>query len=233
MTNGDRAADASAGAAGRLRAAFAAGDGSARVQAALAAGTYPRPDYIPVLIARCALEPDLTVRETLTWALVRQEREATLGPVLAELRSPVAQARRQALHTISKIGDPRAWPQITAELLHDDDTGVRTTAWRAAAGLAPEAERSALADALASHFGERSDASRRSLTRAFVVLGPAARDAVARAAASTDWDVRAHALATEQLMDEPEADFDVALAAARRVAARRDVAEWTADADEG
>ncbi len=222
-----RTTDEAAGAAARLRASFASGDGSTRVQSAMTAGTYPRPEYIPVLIAQCAVEPDFTVRETLTWALVRHEPEATLEPVLAELRSPVPQARRQALHTLSKIGDQRAWPHITSELLDDDDPEVRTTAWRAAAGLAPDAEKAALAGALSPHFGEGTDAVRRSLTRAFAVLGAAARDAVAEAAASEEWDVRLHALATERVMNDPEADFDEAWADARRAAARRDGAEWT------
>lgn len=210
----------------RLRAALQVPDGSERVRSAMAAGTYPREEYIRVLVEQCAHEPDFTVRETLTWALIRQEREMTLTLVLAELRSAVPQARRQALHTLSKLGDARAWPAITTDLLHDADRDVATTAWRAASGLAPDEAKPALADELARHLGDGGDDVRRSLSRAFVALGPAAQEAVDAASASPIWEVRLHALATAHLLADPEDGFESAMAAARRAAARRDAAEW-------
>lgn len=211
----------------RLRAALISPDGSERVRSAMAAGTYPRPEYVEVLVEQCAHEPDFTVRETLTWALTRQDRDETLARVLPELGSPVAQARRQALHTLSKIGDARAWAAITPDLLHDADPDVARTAWRAAAGLVPDAERGALAAELADHFGSGADEVRQSLSRAFVVLGEAGRDAIETAAASADWEVRLHALATDHLVSNPEDGFEAAVAVARRAAARRDAVDWT------
>lgn len=210
----------------RLRAALRAIDGSERVRSAMAAGTYPRPEYVPVLVERCASEPDFTVRETLTWALIRQDREITLPLVIAELGSTVPQARRQALHTLSKLRDPRAWPAITTALLHDPDPEVATTAWRAASGLAPDDAKPALAIELARHFGVGADDVRRSLSRAFTALGPAGVAAIDAASASADWDVRVHALATAHLVVNPEDGFEAAVAAARRAAARRDAADW-------
>ncbi|GLJ79786.1 HEAT repeat domain-containing protein [Microbacterium imperiale] len=213
-------------ASGRLRTALNAGDGSSRVQSALAAGTYPRPEYVAVLVEQCAHEPDFTVRETLTWALTRQDRDTAVASLLPELRSVLPQARRQALHTLSKIGDPRAWPAITTALLHDDDPEVAQTAWRTAAGLAPDEAKPALADELAVHFGAGTEDLRRSLTRAFLMIGSAGRRAVDAAAASDDWDVRVHALATDHLFAHPDDGFASAIAAARRSAARRDAADW-------
>ena len=210
----------------RLRAALASPDGSERVRSAMAAGTYPQREYVPVLVEQCAHEPDFTVRETLTWALTRQDRDETLALVLLELRSPIAQARRQALHTLSKLGDERAWPYITPGLIDDPDTEVARTAWRAASGLAPDGEKTGLAERLAPHFGTGADDVRQSLSRAFVALGDFGRAAVEGAATSSVWDVRVHALATEHLLDHPEDRFEDAVAAARRTAARRDAADW-------
>ncbi|MEH3088804.1 MAG: HEAT repeat domain-containing protein [Microbacterium arborescens] len=213
-------------AADLLRRALESTDGSERVRSAMAAGTYPRPEYVPVLVEQCAHEPDFTVRETLTWALTRQDRDATLDRVLPELSSPLPRARSQALHTLSKMGDARAWPAITTDLLHDADPDVARTAWRTAAGLAPEAERGALAAELADHFGAGADDVRQSLSRAFVVLGEAGRDAIEIAATSAEWEVRLHALATDHLVSHPEVGFEAAVAVARRAAARREASDW-------
>ncbi|WP_308221483.1 HEAT repeat domain-containing protein [Microbacterium kunmingense] len=63
--------------AAALRAALETPDASHRLQAALSAGTRPDPEFIDVLVARCAVEPDFFVRDMLTWALVRQDRAPT------------------------------------------------------------------------------------------------------------------------------------------------------------
>jgi hypothetical protein len=59
----------------------------------------------------------------LTWALTRFPSEITVPRLLAELLSERAQARSQALHTLSKIKDAGAWPAITGSLLRDPDAG--------------------------------------------------------------------------------------------------------------
>lgn len=83
---------------------------SVRLRAALAVGTAPDPRFVDKLIQRCAIEPEFFVRDMLTWALVRHPVSLTLPELLRELRSERAQARSQALHTLSKIGDRQAWP---------------------------------------------------------------------------------------------------------------------------
>ncbi len=115
----------------RILRGLAHGDASVRLRAALAAGTTPDPQLIDKLVERCAVEPDFSVREMLTWALTRHPAALTVPGLVAELRSETAQARSQALHTLSKIGDRRAWPAITRALLTDTDDEVARSAWRA------------------------------------------------------------------------------------------------------
>lgn len=204
-----------------LRAALDRDDASLRLRAAMDAGTRPNDAFIDVLVARCAVEPDFFVRDMLTWALTRHDRARVVDAILPELASPFPQARSQGLHTLSKIGDPATWSAITPALLHDEETAVARAAWRAAAGLVPDAERAALADELVRHLGQGDIETRRSLSRAFVMIGEEAGGAIGAAAESADEAVRVHALATRALMDDPDAGFEGAVDHARRVNAER------------
>lgn len=85
------------------------GRSSVRLRAALAVGTAPDPRFVDKLVERCGIEPEFFVRDMLTWALTRHPVSMTLPALLREVRSERAQARSQALHTLSKIGDGRAW----------------------------------------------------------------------------------------------------------------------------
>lgn len=205
-----------------LRAALAAVDPSTRLQAALTAGSRPDPAFIAPLLARCASEPDFYVRDMLTWALIQHDHAGVLTQLLPELEAPTAQARSQALHTLSKIGDPRTWSAIRPHHLRDADDDVARAAWRAAAGLVPATDAAALAEELARQFGRGDRDVQLSLSRAFSVLGAAAEGAVERAQQSQDAAVRVHAAATERIMQDPEEGFDAALHEARRVVALRD-----------
>ena len=201
-----------------LIAALAAGDASTRLQAALAIGSNPEPDLVDTLIARCAVEPDFYVRDMLSWALTRLPSEITVPGLLAELRSERAQARSQALHTLSKIKDPRAWPAITRSLLCDPDDEVTRSAWRAAVVLVPDGQQELLAGELAGQLGRGDRDVQLSLSRAFValgeeVVGPALRKAMARG----DPRVRAHVSATERLLRDPDAGSGNAVNEAKRI----------------
>lgn len=202
----------------RLIRALTDPSSSTRQQAALFAGTHPEVIGAGVLIERCAVEPDFFVRDTLSWALTMYDRETTVDRLLLELHSPIPQARSQALHTLSKIGEPRAWPSVTG-FLQDADDEIARSAWRAAAVLVPEGEEPRLAEALATQFGRGPADVQRSLTRALVSLGPAATPVVERAKAAADPRVRAHALATERLVNDPDEQFAAALAEANRILA--------------
>jgi HEAT repeat protein len=186
-------------------------DGSARLRAAMDAGASPDPAAVGVLVERCGVEPDFFVRDMLTWALTRLPVDVTVPRLVAELSSPFPQARSQALHTISKIGDPQARPAITAALLHDEEAEVARAAWRAAVVLVPAGEQGALAEDLATELGTRDPEARRSLTRAMIDLGEASRPVLDRVARDGTFAVRVHATATLLLLDGLQRDFRAAV----------------------
>ncbi len=194
---------------------------SVRLQAALAAGTYPAPDYVGVLIERCAIEPDLYVREMLSWALMRHNSDATVDRLMAEVKSESTQAQSQALHTLSKIGDSRAWPAITRQLLESENDEVARTAWRTAARLVPVGSEAHLAELLASQLGRGDRMMQHSLSRAFVTIGALSWVPLDRAQSDPRGAVRRHAIATEHLMQNPDDGFETAMAEASRVDAAR------------
>lgn len=214
------ATSAGADAAQRLGSALEATDSSARLQAALAAGTRPRPEYVPVLIARCGVEPDFSVREMLTWALVRYPASLTVPLLVSEVTSASTRARAQALHTLSKIADSAGWAAITPEVLRDPDDEVARTAWRAAAILVPDAGAPQLATQLAAQLGRGQRDTRMSLTRSLAVLGEAAGPAVAqRTGVGVEPGIRMHAIATQRILADPDEGFDAAMFEAERIIA--------------
>ncbi|KNX36472.1 HEAT repeat domain-containing protein [Luteipulveratus halotolerans] len=201
----------------RLARALEHRDPSLRLRAAMTAGTRPEVTYADVLVARSAVEPDFFVREMLTWALVRLPAAATVPLLVAELSRDVAQARSQSLHSLSKIGDPTAWPAVRT-LLHETDDDVARAAWRAAVVLAPEAEKHWLATQLAAELGRGGREVQLSLSRALIALGELVLPVLDAAGRSDDPVVRAHAEASERLFHDPEGGFELALDLATRAA---------------
>ncbi|MET8378560.1 HEAT repeat domain-containing protein [Streptomyces microflavus] len=192
---------------------------SVRLRAALAIGATPDPRYVDRLVERCATEPEFFVRDMLTWALTRHPASLTLPALLRELRSERAQARSQALHTLSKTGDRQVWPAITRELLTDADDEVARSAWRAAVVLVPEGQEPALATVLATQLGRGGRQTQLSLSQALVSLGEVMVPALLRAETAPDPHIRAHALATQRLLRNPDAGFTDAVEEAKRVVA--------------
>ncbi|KTS14312.1 HEAT repeat-containing protein [Microbacterium testaceum] len=205
----------------RLRAALEHPDASARLEAALAAGTRPDDSYVVELVARCAVEPDFFVRDMLTWALTRHDPSRAVEVLLPEVTSEIPQARSQALHTLSKIGDPIAFAAITPAVLRDPHPEVARAAWRTASGLVPEGAQEDLADELATQFGRGDHETQRSLSRAFAAIGFRAEGAIERATVSPYDVISAHARATAIVMGDPDTDFAEAAVEARRVVAKR------------
>ncbi|MGV9856206.1 HEAT repeat domain-containing protein [Streptomyces sp. NPDC003442] len=203
----------------RVLRALENGSSSVRLQAAPAVGTTPDPGFIGKLMERCAIEPEFYVRDMLTWALTRHAASMTLPVLLDEVRSERAQARSQALHTLSKIGDRRAWPAITPALLSDADDEVARSAWRAAVVLVPEGEEHGLAVALATQLGRGERETQLSLSRALIALGEGMSPALSAATKDPDPRVCAHALATERLWRDPDTGFEFAIEEAKRVVA--------------
>ncbi|MCG7202718.1 HEAT repeat domain-containing protein [Streptomyces arenae] len=192
---------------------------SVRLRAALAVGTAPDPSFVGKLVERCAVEPEFFVRDMLTWALTRHPVSLTLPELLREVRSERAQARSQALHTLSKIGDRQAWPAITRALLSDADAEVARSAWRAAVVLVPEGEVPGLATVLATQLGRGDRETQLSLSQALVALGELITPTLRGAATSSDPHVRAHALATQRLLRDPDTGFESAIEEAKRLVA--------------
>ncbi len=189
---------------------------SVRLRAVMAAGTTADPGDLDVLLEQCAVDPDLQVREALTWSLVRLPAGLVVPRLVAELDRPEARARSQALHTLSKIKDGSVYAEVV-ERLGDTDPGVRRTAWRAAVVLAPEQERPALARRLALELGEGDRDRRLALSRAIVSLGAdVAAPVLADASVRRGEAVREHVAETERLLDDPDAASSLALERARR-----------------
>lgn len=195
------------------------GDASVRLRAAMAVGTAPHPEFVDKLIERCAVEPEFFVRDMLTWALTRHSAATTVPKLIDELRSERAQARSQALHTLSKVGDRRAWPAITRELLTDADDEVARSAWRTAVVLVPEGAEPELAAVLGTQFGRGERAMRQSLSRALIALGEVILPVLRAAQAGAGPRVRTHAIATERLLRDPDATFEFAIEEAKRIVA--------------
>ncbi|MFI6262437.1 HEAT repeat domain-containing protein [Micromonospora sp. NPDC051006] len=195
------------------------GSSSVRLQAALAVGTAPDPRFIDKLVERCAIEPDFYVREMLTWALTRHAPSMTVPKLVGELRSARTQARSQALHTLSKIGDRQAWPAITRALLTDADDEVARSAWRAAVALVPEGEEAELAEVLAAQLGCGGRTTQLSLSRALIALGEVIMPTLRAAMTDVEPRRRQHAIATERLLRDPDAGFELAIEEAKRMVA--------------
>ncbi|WP_052852391.1 HEAT repeat domain-containing protein [Streptomyces avicenniae] len=201
----------------RLLRALEHGDASVRLRAALAVGTDPDPRFVGKLVERCAVEPEFSVREMLTWALTRHPSSLTVPALLPELRAEAAQPRSQALHTLSKIGDRRAWPGITRALLTDADDEVARSAWRAAVVLVPEDGKAELAGVLATQLGRGGRETQLSLSRALIGLGEAMLPTLRAAMADAAPPARQHAIATERLLRDPDAGFEFAIEEAKRI----------------
>lgn len=176
-----------------LQALLASPNQSVRLNAALAAGTYPEIGFVEILISQCSHESDFFVRDTLSWALMRQDREAVMARLIPELQSPIAQARSQALHTLSKIGDKRNYCLIADSALFDSDDSVASTAWRAASVLVPEEEKDSLVAKLVTQLGRGDSDTQFGLTRFLCTIGEQIVGPLRSAALSEDENIRTQA----------------------------------------
>ena len=191
-----------------LKAHLESPDQSVRLKAALAAGTFPKPEYIDVLVSQCALEPDFFVRDTLTWALMRNEVPKVVERLKPELISENPQAKSQALHTLTKIADKQFYPLITHEHLFDSNDKVAVTAWRAASVLVPDDEKSALTKILLTQLGRGNSDVQFALTRFLCALGDCIVEPLTVAAKSEKDEVVLHAQFTLMRYQEMKLELD-------------------------
>ena len=176
-----------------LKALLESSDKSVRLKAALAAGTYPDPEFIDVLVSQCSHEPDFFVRDTLSWALIRNDIPKVVDRLKSELVSQNIQAKCQALHTLTKIGDKKFYSLITHEHLFDSNDKVAVTAWRAASVLAPESEVVALTEILVTQLGRGDSDVQFDLTRFLCGLGDAIIEPLTEATKSPKEEISVHA----------------------------------------
>lgn len=204
--------------------ALSAPNSQQRLQAAMAIGTQAERRHLDILIHRCRVEPDFFVRDMLTWALTRMPADEVVPRLIAELDSATPQAVSQSLHTLSKIGDDRAWaamdPQsVGTRFIAHPDTEVARSSWRSAVALVPGENRHDLASALVTQLGRGDVETQKSLSRAIAALGEDLVSVVDERLHAEDDTVRAHAMATREMFDDPDAGFAHALDAAKRVVA--------------
>jgi HEAT repeat protein len=165
---------------------LASPDQSVRLKAALAAGTYPAEEYIEILIAQCTHEPDFFVRDTLSWALMRHDVTKVVKRLEVELQSSNPQAKSQAIHTLSKIGDKANYLLITDEMLFDPDDFIASTAWRVASVLVPDDQKPNLVKKLITQLGRGDSDTQFGLTRFLCALGEHIVEPLNKAAKSSD-----------------------------------------------
>lgn len=176
-----------------------------RLRAALEA-----PDDAPLaeLFDRLRDEPEPGVRETLTWAIVRQGPDA-LAPALALLDDPDAGVRFQMAHLLSKLADPGAVPALACRL-SDADASVRAKAAFALGQIGGPDALVALVGALGSDDPLLADAVVSALDR----IGPDAVAPLVAALTSGQPMVREQAAEALGFLGDPSAT-DALLAAAK------------------
>ena len=200
-----------------LDSALKSTDQSVRLKVALMAGTYPAVDLIETLVLRCEVEPDFFVRDMLTWALIRNDIPMVIERLTPELLSSNSQARSQALHTLTKIGDSSTYPLVSGNLLFDADDKVAMTAWRAASLLAPKDEIPKLIPALITQLGRGSFEIQFALSRALCALGDEILEPLEALALSLNSEIREHVAFTLRLLKNPYLERKLALDFAEKV----------------
>lgn len=172
-----------------LRSLLDSPDQSVRLKAALAAGTYPEEEFIEILISQCAIETDFFVRDTLSWALMRNDISKVVNRLETELQSSNLQAKSQAIHTLSKIGDKSNYPLITNEMLFDPDDFIAATAWRVASVLVPDDQKADLVKKLITQLGRGDSDTQFGLTRFLCAIGETIVEPLNEASTSADENI--------------------------------------------
>jgi hypothetical protein len=102
------------------------------------------------------------------------------------LQSSNPQAKSQAIHTLSKIGDRTNFSMITDEMLFDPDDFIASTAWRVASVLVPDDQKSILVKKLITQLGRGDSDTQFGLTRFLCALGECIVEPLTVASRSSD-----------------------------------------------
>jgi hypothetical protein len=103
-----------------------------------------------------------------------------------ELQSSNPQAKSQAIHTLSKIGDKANYSLITDEMLFDPDDFIASTAWRVASVLVPDDQKVILVKKLITQLGRGDSDIQFGLTRFLCALGECIVEPLTEASKSAD-----------------------------------------------
>ena len=193
---------------------------SVRLRAAMQAGMSPAPEYVGLLVERCAVEPDFYVRDMLTWALIQHDHQRVIAMVLRTSFASFSSPGASPPHAVQGGGCrsvARDWPGAPRRSCRRGRP--HCLAYRR--GPRPAKSRPWLAERLATQWGRGGRDVQLSLSRALCALGEDALPVIDRAIASDSEGVRLHALATRQLLANPDMSFDTALEHAKRVHASR------------
>jgi HEAT repeat protein len=95
---------------------------SVRSQAVFELSKLQNANTLPILLDALVNEPDVMVREDITWTLVRM-RDESLMPLIDLLRHENSAARHHAAHVLGKIADARAVDALIG-VLEDSDPAV-------------------------------------------------------------------------------------------------------------
>jgi HEAT repeat protein len=139
---------------------------------------------------------------------MRHDLKEVLPMLTPQLNSPNNQARSQALHTLSKIGDKANYDLITREHLLDSNDDVATTAWRSASVLVPDEKKDELVKILVTQLGRGDGDTQFALTRFLCAIGEPIIQPLQIAAKSHDETIRLHAEITLIRYREMQLEFD-------------------------
>ncbi|GAB3712103.1 HEAT repeat domain-containing protein [Mariniluteicoccus flavus] len=168
----------------RLIDALSDPDHDLRIEAAVELGTLRDPRAAQALVERLGTEPEFSVRESLSWAVLRVV-DAALPALEDALTSDRWLARLQATHVLSKLARPEDGPRLRP-LVADPVDAVAARAWWAAG----QSGDPSVVPALAAQLGRGTTEQRSVLTSALAGFGSAAVAPTAEALRSADPGVR-------------------------------------------
>ncbi|WP_370328010.1 HEAT repeat domain-containing protein [Euzebya sp.] len=176
-------------------------DPDVRLRMALELGESRHAEAAPALVARFGVERDFSIRETLTWAVLRMA-DAAMPLVREALASPRWLARLQATHTVSKLGAREDGARLVPLMADPIDVVASRAYWAAAQCGDP-----AVVPALVAELSRGSSAHRNSLTVALTDFGDVAVSPLVSALrAGATAAVRQHAADTLGYIGSPTAD---------------------------
>jgi HEAT repeat protein len=171
-------------------------DSRLRAEAVSALAKLNDPDRLPLLLDALCTEPDLNIREDITYALTRVGYDA-VAPLIALLESRNPAIRHHAAHALGKLGHADA-VEALIPLLADSDLNV---ALKAAFALSQIGDARAVASLVSLLGDARVEVSSR-IADILIPFGAATLPALHEAAAHPDASVREQAIEIMGLLED-------------------------------